>query len=124
MRLLRFIRDARRDPVTAQQRIVRILKTELNKGHSLTEYWGDPYIGVGGRYHLNKAFYLTGKVDVGGFDVGSIVAVQSYAALGCQLTRNLYSELGFRYLYDDYDNGGYSYKVSTYGPQITAGIVF
>ena len=29
----------------------------------LTEYWADPYIGVGGRYNLNKAFYLTGKVE-------------------------------------------------------------
>src|SRR5438105_4640097 len=124
LRLLRFIRDARRDPVTAQQRITTILKTQLNSGHGLTEYWTDPYIGVGGRYNLNKAFYLTGKVDVGGFDVGSIVTVQAYGALGCQVTRSIYSELGFRYLYDDYDSGGYLYRVSTYGPQITAGIQF
>jgi hypothetical protein len=124
LRLLRFIRDARQDPITAQQRITRFLKTELNKGHGLTEYWGDPYIGIGGRYNLNKAFYLTGKVDVGGFDVGSIVTVQAYGGLGCQATRSIYAELGFRYLYDDYDSGGYLYKVSTYGPQVTAGIQF
>ena len=124
LRLLRFIRDARQNPITAQQRIASILKRQLNGGHGLTEYWTDPYIGVGGRYKLNKAFYLTGKVDVGGFDVGSIVTVQAYAALGCQVTRSIYSELGFRYLYDDYDSGGYLYKVSTYGPQITAGIQF
>ncbi len=124
LRLLRLIRHARQDPMTAQQRIVRILQTQLNSGHGLTEYWTDPYIGVGGRYKLNKAFYLTGKVDVGGFDVGSIVTVQAYGALGCQVTRSIYSELGFRYLYDDYDSGGYLYKISTYGPQITAGIQF
>ena len=124
LRLLRFIIDARRDPVTAQQRITTILKTQLNRGHGLTEYWTDPYIGIGGRYKLSKAFYVTGKVDVGGFDVNSIVTVQAYAALGCHVTRSIYSELGFRYLYDDYDNGGYSYKVSTYGPQFTAGMEF
>jgi hypothetical protein len=124
LRLLRFIRDARRDPVTAQQRITRILKTRLNGGRGLTEYWADPYIGVGGRYKLSKPFYLTGKVDVGGFDVGSIVTVQAYGAIGCHVTRSIYSELGFRYLYDDYDSGGYLYKVSTYGPQFTAGIEF
>ena len=124
LRLLRFIRDARQEPITAQQRIARILKKNLNGGHGLTEYWADPYIGVGGRYKLNKAFYLTGKVDVGGFDVGSIVTVQAYGALGCQVTKSIYSELGFRYLYDDYDSGGYSYNVSTYGPQFTAGIQF
>ena len=124
LRLLRFIIDARRDPVTAQQRITRILQTQLNRGHGLTEYWTDPYIGIGGRYKLSKAFYMTGKVDVGGFDVNSTITVQAYAALGCHVTRSIYSELGFRYLYDDYDNGGYSYKVSTYGPQFTAGIEF
>jgi hypothetical protein len=124
LRLLRFIRDARRDPVTAQQRITTILKTQLNKGHGLTEYWFDPYLGIGGRYNLNKAFYLTGKVDVGGFDVGSIVTVQAYGGLGCQVTRSIYSELGFRFLYDDYDSDGFLYKVWTYGPQVTAGIQF
>jgi hypothetical protein len=124
LRLLRLIRDARRDPVTAQQRITRILNTQLNKGHGLTEYWTDPYIGIRGRYKLNKAFYTTGKVDVGGFDLNSTVTVQGYGGLGCDITRNIYAELGFRFLYDDYENGGYSYKVWTYGPQITAGVQF
>src|SRR2546423_13846437 len=105
LRLLRFIRDARRDPITAQQRIVRILQTQLNSGHGLTEYWTDPYIGIGGRYNLNKAFYLTGKVDVGGFDLNSTVTVQAYAALGCPVTRSIYSQLGFPFLFYDYGNG-------------------
>lgn len=122
--ILRLIRHARMDPMAAQQRITRILKTHFNKGYGLTEYWTDPYVGIGGRYAFNKAFYLTGKVDVGGFDVGSIVTVQAYGALGCHVTRRIYSELGFRYLYDDYDSDGYSYKVSTYGPQFTTGIEF
>src|SRR5947207_5230123 len=101
--LLSLIRAARQDPVTAQQRITRILKTRLNGGHGLTEYWADPYIGVAGRYKLSKPFYLTGKVDVGGFDVGSIVTVQASGAIGCQVARHIYAELGFRYLFEDYD---------------------
>jgi len=127
IRLLRFIREARQHPMTAQQKIARILKRQLNGSFSLTEYWADPYIGLGGRYNLSKAFkafYLTGKADVGGFDVGSKVTVQAYGALGCQVTRNIYSELGYRYLYYDYDSGGFLYKVTTQGPQITAGINF
>jgi len=107
-----------------QQRIADVLNKQLNRSFSLTERWVDPYIGIGGRYDLTKAFYLTGKVDVGGFEVGSDITVQAYGALGCQLTRSIYSELGFRYLYVDYDSGGFLYKVSTYGPQITAGIIF
>ena len=125
LKLLKLIREARQHPMRTQHgRIARILKTRLNGGVSLTEYWADPYIGIGGRYNLTKAFYLTGKADVGGFDVGSEVTVQAYGALGCQVTRSIYSELGFRYLYYDYDSGGFLYKVSTYGPQITAGIIF
>jgi hypothetical protein len=124
LRILRLIRHARQDPITAQQKIAKILKTNLRGGTGLTEWWTDPYLGVAGRYKLSKPFYLTGKVDVGGFGAGSDVSVQAYAGLGCNLTRNIYSELGFRYLYEDYDSGGYLYNVSTYGPQITAGIQF
>ena len=124
LKLLRLIREARRDPITAHGRITRILKNQLNRGVSLTEFWADPYIGIGGRYNLGKAYYLTGKADVGGFDAGSKVTVQAYGALGCQVTRSIYAELGFRYLYYDYDSGGFLYKVSTYGPQITTGITF
>jgi hypothetical protein len=124
LRILRLIRHARQDPVTAQQKITRILNTELNKGRGLTEYWVDPYLGIGGRYNLSKAFYLTGKADVGGFDVGSIITAQGYGGLGCDITRNIYAELGFRFLYYDYDSDGYLYKVWTYGPQVTAGIQF
>ena len=124
IKLLKLIRDARQDSMRAHQRIVNVLNKELNRFFSLTERWVDPYIGIGGSYNLSKAFYLTGKADVGGFDAGSKITVQAYGALGCHVTRSIYSELGFRYLYYDYDSGGFLYKVSTYGPQITAGIIF
>jgi hypothetical protein len=45
-----------------------------------------------GRFNLNKAFYLTAETDVGGFGVGSDIAVQVYAASGCHVTRNIYSQ--------------------------------
>jgi hypothetical protein len=123
-KLLKFIREARQDPMTAQAKIAQRLNNVLNRTFSLTERWVDPYIGVAGRYNLTKAFYLTSKADVGGFDVGTIVTVQAYGGLGCQITRNIYSELGFRALYDDYDSGGFLDKTWTYGPQITSGITF
>jgi hypothetical protein len=126
VKLLKLIRAARQDPMTAQQKIAKVLNKELNRSFSLLEYWADPYVGVSGRYNLTKAFYLTGKVDVGGFGVASDVTVQASGALGCQITRSIYSEIGYRYLYDDYkDNGnGFLYKVSTQGAQITTGIIF
>lgn len=124
LRILKRIVHARQDPIGAQQKIARILKTNLRGGQGLTEWWTDPYLGVAGRYKLSKPFYLTGKVDVGGFGAGSDVSVQAYAGLGCNLTRDIFAELGFRYLYEDYDSSSYLYNVSTYGPQITAGIQF
>jgi hypothetical protein len=55
-----------------------------------------------GRFNLNKAFYLTAESDVGGFGIGSDVAVQVYAALGCQITRRIRAEAGYRYYYDGF----------------------
>ena len=121
--LVRIIK-ARQDPVTAQQNIAKILHTQLNRSFSLTERWADPYLGLGGRYNLTKVFYLTGKGDVGGFDVGSEITAQGYAAVGCHVTRDIYAEAGYRILYYDYDSGGFLFKASTRGAQITVGIVF
>ncbi len=53
-----------------------------------------PLIGLRGRYNLSKAFYLTAETDVGGFGIGSDIAVDAYAALGCQITRNIFSAVG------------------------------
>jgi hypothetical protein len=124
IKLLKLIRAARQDPMTAQMRIAEFLNRELNRGFSLTERWVDPYLGIGGHYDLNKTFYITARADVGGFNVGTRVTVQAYSGLGFHMTRRIYSEIGFRYLYDDYDSGGFLYKTSTYGPQITTGISF
>ena len=78
----------------------------------------------GGRFNLNKAFYLTAESDVGGFGIGSDIAVQAYAALGCQITRNIFTEFGYRYLYDDFRDTNFLYQLSLHGAQITVGIIF
>jgi hypothetical protein len=80
-----------------------------------------------GRFNLNKAFYLTAEADAGGFGVISDIAVQAYAALGCHITRNIHSEVGYRYLYDDFrdkDANDFLYQLSLHGAQISAGINF
>src|SRR5436190_9826919 len=126
IRLLKLIREARQHPMRVHQRIVDVLNKELNRSFSLTERWVDPYIWIGGRNNMTKAFYLTGKVDVGGFGVASDITSQASAGLGCQITRNIFSELGFRYLYDNYedDSNRFVWKTWTYGPQITTGLIF
>ena len=97
---------------------------QLNRSFSFYDDWFDPVIGLRGRFNLNKAFYLTAESDVGGFGIGSDIAVQAYAALGCQITRNIFSEFGYRYLYDDFRDTNFLYQLSLHGAQITVGIIF
>lgn len=104
--------------------IASALKSQLGTSASLNERWLDPYVGFAGRYNFSKAFYLTGKADIGGFGIGSEITWQGYGALGCQVTRSIFVEAGYRYLYTDYDHGGFVYDVTQSGAQITAGIVF
>jgi hypothetical protein len=98
--------------------------TQLNRSFSFYDDWFDPVVGLRGRFNLNKAFYLTAESDVGGFGIGSQIAVQEYAALGCQITRNIFSEVGYRYLYDDFHDNGFLYQLSLHGAQITVGLKF
>jgi outer membrane autotransporter protein len=103
------------------------LTNQLNRSFSFYDSWVDPLIGLRGRFNLNKAFYLTAETDVGGFGVGSDIAWQGYAALGCQITRSIYSEIGYRYLYDDYrdeSDNDFLYQLSLHGAQITVGLKF
>ncbi len=121
--------------VAAQQRIASLknklgneiaktLKSGLDRSFSLSEYWFDPYVGIRARYDLGKAFYLTGKADIGGFSVGSDLTWQASGALGCQLSRSIYLEMGYRYLYTDYNSNGFVYDVTQSGAQITLGFIF
>jgi hypothetical protein len=100
------------------------LTSQLDQSFSFYDSWTDPLIGLRGRFNLNKAFYLTAETDVGGFGIGSDIAVQAYAALGCQITRNIFSEVGYRYLYDDFRDGDFLYQLSLQGAQVTVGLTF
>jgi opacity protein-like surface antigen len=100
-----------------------------NRVRSLSFYddWFDPLIGVRGRSNQSKAFYLTAETDIGGFGIGSDIAWRGYAGLNCQITRNIYSEVGYRALYDDFRDesaNGFLYQLWLHGVQITAGLKF
>jgi hypothetical protein len=117
---------ARVDQLKAQltNQVASRVTSQLNRSFSFYDDWFDPLIGLRGRYDLNKVFYLTAESDVGGFGIGSDIAVQAYAALGCQLTRNIFSEVGYRYLYDDFRDTNFLYQLSLHGAQITVGLKF
>jgi len=107
--------------------IANSLTNQLNRRFSFYDDWFDPVIGLRGRFNLNKTFYVTAESDVGGFGIGSDVAVQVYGALGCQITRSIHAEAGYRYYYDDFrDEGanGFLYQVSLHGAQVSVGMTF
>jgi hypothetical protein len=104
--------------------VANIVASKLNRSFSFYDSWTDPVIGLRGRFNLNKTFYLTAQTDVGGFGIGSDIAVEAYAALGYQFTRNIFSEVGYRYYYDDFRDGNFLYQLSLHGAQVTVGLTF
>ena len=121
--------QARVDQLKAQlaNKVANTVASQLNRSFSFYDNWIDPVVGLRGRFNLNKAFYLTAETDVGGFGIGSDIAVQAYAALGCQITRNIFSEVGYRYYYDDFRDenaNDFLFQLALQGAQITVGINF
>jgi hypothetical protein len=118
--------QARVNQLKAQlsNQVANIVASKLNRSFSFYDSWTDPVIGLRGRFNLNKTFYLTAQTDVGGFGIGSDIAVEAYAALGYQFTRNIFSEVGYRYYYDDFRDGNFLYQLSLHGAQVTVGLTF
>ena len=92
--------DAARTRV--ENTIAGILNRNLSRAFALNEDWFDPYVGVRARYQFAPPWYLGAKADVGGFGVGSQITCDVYGAVGCQLSRKVFLEAGYRYLYTDY----------------------
>jgi hypothetical protein len=121
--------QARVNQLKAQltNQVANTVAHQLNRSFSFYDNWTDPVIGLRGRFNLSKAFYLTAETDVGGFGIGSDIAVQAYAALGYDITRNIFSEVGYRYYYDDFRDksaNDFLYQLALQGAQITIGIKF
>ena len=107
--------------------------------------WVDPVVGMKGKLHVWKPVSLWAEGDVGGFDANSDSAFAlthegrrpvlkqvsssdwSYQAQGgveIQLTRWMWSQLGWRYLKYDYTSGGFTNKTELNGPFIQTGVNF
>jgi hypothetical protein len=62
--------------------------------------------------------------EIGGFGVGADLMWEVEAAVGINLTRSIFTEIGYRALGVDYDNDGLLFDAVMHGPQITTGITF
>jgi len=112
----------------AKTRIANQLAVRLNKRLSQTlsrdDYWFDPYVGLRGRYNFNKTFYTAVRGEIGGFGVGADLMWEVEAVVGINLTRSIFTEIGYRALGADYENDGLLFDAVMHGPQITTGITF
>lgn len=140
--LLKAIAKARQDPALiaaiasgdpvaiaqAKADVSRNIAHTLTRGlectFSLNEDWFDPYLGIKGRLNLSKGLYLTAKADVGGFGAGSRICVEAIGAAGWQITRNVWAEAGYKYLYVDYRHDGFLFDISSGGALLTIGMNF
>ena len=103
----------------------RLLGTRAAGGHTFGETdWVDPVVGLGGRVHLWKPVSLWARADFGGFGAASDFTWQAQGGLEVHVTRCIYSDIGWRYLKNDYASGGFTDKTAMSGPYIEAGITF
>jgi hypothetical protein len=124
---------ARRDAVdtvvnAAKARIANQLALRLDKslGQTLSkdDYWFDPYVGLRGRYNFNKTYYTAVRGEIGGFGVGADLMWEVEGVIGINLTRSIFTEIGYRALGGNYENNDLRFDVVMHGPQITTGITF
>lgn len=107
--------------------------------------WVDPVIGMRGKVKIWKATSLYAETDVGGYDANADSAFQlhrqgrtierrsvdsfdwSYQAQGgleFQLTRSIWTQVGWRYLKYDYRKKGFTNQSELNGPFLQTGLNF
>jgi opacity protein-like surface antigen len=107
--------------------------------------WVDPVIGIRGRLKVWKTTKLFAEGDVGGFNANADTAYElqrqgrtvvrksvdstdwSYQTAGgleFQLTRNLWAQVGWRYMKYDYRKNGFTDKNALNGPFLQIGVNF
>jgi hypothetical protein len=81
---------------------------QLTTGASGDEDWIDPVLGIRAQWNINDKWFLAGKGDIGGFSVGCDLTWSIQATAGYHFTPNVSAELGYRCLFQDYQNGGFT----------------
>ena len=103
----------------------RLIGTRLRGRSRFGEQgWVDPVVGVSGRVHLWNPLSFWAKGDIGGFGAASDFAWQLQGGLGVQITHLIYSDIGWRYLQNDYTSGDFTDKTHLNGPYIETGFTF
>jgi len=100
-----------------------VLQNKLNQTLSRQDDWFDGYGGLRLRCNFNKTFYTAVRGEVGRGVVSDLMW-QAEGVLGINLTRSIFTEVGYRALGSDFEDNNFKFDVVTHGPQITTGITF
>ncbi len=100
------------------------LNAKLDQTIARDDYWFDPYVGLRSRYNFNKTYYTAVRGEIGGFGVGADLMWEAEAVIGINLTRSIFTEIGYRALGGDFEDNGFLFDTVMHGPQITTGITF
>ena len=104
--------------------LASVLDKKLDRSISQDDFWFDPYVGLRTRYNFNKTYYTAVRGEIGGFGVGADLMWEVEAAFGINLTRSIFTEIGYRALGGNYENDNFRFETVMHGPQITTGITF
>jgi len=104
--------------------LASVLDRKLDRSISQNDFWFDPYVGLRTRYNFNKTYYTAVRGEIGGFGVGADLMWEVEAAFGINLTRSIFTEIGYRALGGNYENDNFRFDVVMHGPQITTGVTF
>jgi hypothetical protein len=91
---------------------------------SKDDFWFDPYVGLRTRYNFNKTYYTGVRGEIGGFGVGADLMWEVEAVVGINLTRSIFTEIGYRALGGNFEENNFRFETVMHGPQITTGITF
>jgi hypothetical protein len=120
--------EVQRTVDAVKARIANQLAFRLNKSLSQTlskdDYWFDPYVGLRGRYNFNKTYYTAVRGEIGGFGVGADLMWEVEGVVGINLTRSIFTEIGYRALGGNFEENDFRFETVMHGPQITTGITF
>lgn len=87
-----------------------------------SQTWVDPIVGMRVILPFSEKVDLTMMADIGGFGIGSDIAVQAWPSLGLKLGSSVKAMAGYRLVYVDYSTGEgadrFKYDVLTHGPTV------
>ena len=81
--------------------------------------WWDPIVGADAKIDITPRFFLTLRGDVGGFGAGSEWTTNAASSFGVRFNVfgiNAAVRAGYRVLYQDFDEGGFDWRMTIHGP--------